>query len=300
MPPKILPSSAATSTPTGVTSESRAPESTRALSVNASATLNQTAEQWPTGGAIKVGGNNNKPHSPTSKVGEKPKLPTPINLSRLRVYLSGYEDDETIIKGFSEGFGIPSSKSPSIPPFPRNHESARSNCEIVCRKIEREISLVRIAGPFPSPPLENFVCSPLGLVPKSSPGSFRLIHDLSYPKHDSVNSNIDPDHSSVSYETLDHCVSMVNKFGKDSLIAKADLEDAFRLLPISQSSYGLLGFEWEGQFYFDKCLPMGCSISCCLFEAFSSSLQWVLLQKLEVPAMSHILDDFIFFWPPIF
>lgn len=39
----------------------------------------------------------------------------------------------------------------------------------------------RIAGPFTQPPFPNIQVSPLGLVPKKSPGEFRLIHHLSYP-----------------------------------------------------------------------------------------------------------------------
>jgi hypothetical protein len=48
----------------------------------------------------------------------------------------------------------------------------------------------RIAGPFLSPPFQNLVCSPLGLIPKNIPGKFRLIHDLSFPKGNSINSHI--------------------------------------------------------------------------------------------------------------
>ena len=46
----------------------------------------------------------------------------------------------------------------------------------------------RIAGPFLSPPFEPFITSPLGVVPKSEEGKFRVIHDLSFPKNNSVNS----------------------------------------------------------------------------------------------------------------
>ena len=42
---------------------------------------------------------------------------------------------------------------------------------------------------------------------------------------------------------------------------------------------------------------MGCSVSCQIFETFSSSLQWIMQIKLSVLHMSHILDDFICFSP---
>lgn len=59
-------------------------------------------------------------------------------------------------------------------------------------------------------------------------------------------------------------------------MAKTDIEDAFRVIPIHPADYYLLGFTWEGQYYYDKCLPMGASSSCQIFESFSSALQWVM------------------------
>jgi len=39
---------------------------------------------------------------------------------------------------------------------------------------------------------------------------------------------------------------------------------------------------------------MGSSISCSLFERFSSALEWIAQNKLGIPASVHILDDFLF------
>ena len=100
------------------------------------------------------------------------------------------------------------------------------------------------------------------------------------------------------WNALDHCIQIILELGPNALIAKADLKDAFRIIPIHPQDYRLLGFVWEGSYYYDKCLPMGCSISCQIFESLSSSIQWILTQKLAVSLMSHILDDFIFFGPP--
>ena len=40
-------------------------------------------------------------------------------------------------------------------------------------------------------------------------------------------------------------------------MAKTDIQDAFRIIPINPSDYHLLGFSWNDQFYYDKCLPTG-------------------------------------------
>ena len=44
----------------------------------------------------------------------------------------------------------------------------------------------------------------------------------------------------------------------------------------------------------DKCLPMGCSVSCSLFEKFSTFLQWVIQFRTGLDTIDHYLDDFIF------
>ena len=78
-------------------------------------------------------------------------------------------------------------------------------------------------------------------------------------------------------------------------MAKTDISSAFRILPVSTSSYKLLGFQLSGQYYFDRSLPMGCSVSCNTFEMFSTAIKWILTNRLNVTHMSHILADFMFF-----
>ena len=139
------------------------------------------------------------------------------------------------------------------------------------------------------------VYSLLGLVPKKEQREFRLIHDLSFPKTNSVNSHILPEFTAVTFQMLDHCVEQLVSLGKGADIAKADLQDAFRIIPVSPLDYRLLGFKCQGQNYFDLCLPMGVSHACRIFELLSQALQWICQHKFHISHMSHILDDFIFF-----
>ena len=204
----------------------------------------------------------------------------------------------TLTDGFTKGFRIASSmQHPSVSNKYSNHPSAVLHSDVVSAKLHDEMAMNRIAGPFDIPTPANCIFSPLGVVPKKASGEFRLIHDLSFPRDNSVNSHIHKSHTAVQYELLDHCVSIIRSIGPNCLIAKADIKDAFRILPIHPEDYRLLGFTWRGKFYFDKCLPMGCSTSCQIFECFATALQWILKSKLGIHSMSHILDDFIFFGP---
>jgi hypothetical protein len=92
---------------------------------------------------------------------------------------------------------------------------------------------------YKTPPLKNLVCSPLGLVPKNVPGKFRLIHDLSYHKGNSVNSLIPQETSTVKYDGIDTVIQLVKQFGRHCKLSKCDIEDAFRIIPIHPSDYYL-------------------------------------------------------------
>ena len=169
------------------------------------------------------------------------------------------------------------------------------NPEAVDIKLDKELSAHRLAGPFPDPPFEPFHISALGVVPKKTPGEYRLIHHLSFPKGSSVNSGISSEDSSVQYATIQDAIRFVKSVGKIFSLAKT--ENAFRIIPIHPDDYPLLGIFWKGSFYYDKCMPMGCSSSCKIFETFSTALEWVARHKLSIPCILHLLDDFLIVAP---
>lgn len=123
----------------------------------------------------------------------------------------------------------------------------------------------RVAGPFLFPPFVDLQVSPLGLIPKKEPNSFCLIHHLSFPAGSFLNDIIDPIFSSVTYASFDEGVLKICLLGKSAFVAKADIKSSFRLLPIYHSAFNSLGFCHNTFYYYDKCLPMGCSLSCTYF-----------------------------------
>lgn len=223
------------------------------------------------------------------------RLPTPVLVHHLESQLQGYDQTRKLylVEGFSNGFRLGCMDPPQARSS-QNHSSVISQPDIVSEKMQQEMQLGRIAGPFDVPPFENLICSPLALIPKSAPGKFRLIHNLSYPRSNSVNLGIPREFSAVQYDTVDSVVSLVKTFGFGCLMAKTDIEDAFRIIPIHPEDYFLLGFIWKGQYYYEKVLPMGASSSCQIFDAFSTALQWIMMNHYGSGGMSHILDDFFF------
>lgn len=145
-------------------------------------------------------------HSPTLTL----KLPTPVKPEKLSEELQGYDEQlkKYLIDGFTYGFSLGCTETPQSH-IASNHKSTASHGEVINAHISKGLSLDRIADPFSEPPFSPFVSSPLRIVPKSEPGKFRIIHDLSYPKNNSVNTNIPKENSVVQYDTIDWVINLV-------------------------------------------------------------------------------------------
>ena len=175
-----------------------------------------------------------------------------------------------------------------------NAISAHLHQDVVTQKLQDELAGQRIAGPFTEKPFPEFTISPLGLVEKHEPNTFRLIHNLSYPRGKSVNDGIPKDRSTVKYASIGDAIEIIQNMGPVVYLSKMDIQSAFRLAPIHPNDYPLLGFMWDNQFYYDRCLPMGCSSSCAIFEKISSALKWIAERKMRGVQIVKLLDDFLF------
>ena len=127
-------------------------------------------------------------------------LPTPVKATLLRKMLSNnFPKKEYLVRGFTEGFSL-NFEGQRVGLLAENSATVRRNVNVALDKINKEINLGRIAGPFNSIPFSNLKCIPLALRAKSTPGEFRLLHNLSYPYNElSVNLCIPDEQKSVKY-----------------------------------------------------------------------------------------------------
>ena len=136
----------------------------------------------------------------------------------------------------------------------------------------KKVRAKRFTGPFAKPPFDNFIQSPIGLVPKSN-GDTRLIFHLSYPRMDSsINSETLQELCMVKYKDIQHAIKLCLKAGKGCFTGKANMKSTFRNLPIHPDDWPLLimavdhpvmGIKYH---FIYKCLPFGTSISCSHFQ----------------------------------
>ena len=185
-------------------------------------------------------------------------LPTPVKAKILAAYLAGYNENSRkhLLSGFSHGFRL-HFQGPLEGSYSNNLFSASEHSNIVDLKLAKEIQAGRIMGPFATPPLHNLKISPLGVIPKKVPGEFRMIHHLSFSFGASVNDFIPPEFCSVHYVTVDDAIRIIKRLGAGCTLAKTDVRSAFRIIPVHPLDYQLLGMQWKGRYYVDRCLPAG-------------------------------------------
>lgn len=86
------------------------------------------------------------------------------------------------------------------------------------QRIQQELLCSRIAWPFiEPPPFPNIQVSPLGLVPKKSPGEHRLIHHLSFPEGASINHHIPQEFCYVQYKSVQTAIEIIKHIGTGAL-----------------------------------------------------------------------------------
>ena len=74
--------------------------------------------------------------------------------------------------------------------------------------------------------------------------AWRLIEDPSSPHGSSVNDYIDQEHSSLTYVSVDDAAAHIWKSGPGTMLAKLDITEAYRIIPVHPQDQYLLGMWW--------------------------------------------------------
>ena len=224
---------------------------------------------------------------------------TPLIAPRWARLLQGHPDldfQTYVVHGISHGFSI-GFTGQFLPKSTPNLSSAVAQADFVSAHLRDCTNRSETAGPFSSPPLLNFVASPLGTVPKK-PDKLRLIHHLSAPEGLSVNDGITKEDFSLQYVKVDDAIARIMQLGRGTLLAKFDIRRAFRLCPVRPEDWHLLGMCWEGKYYYDKVLPFGLRSAPFIFNEVAEAFQWICAHHLSIEDMLHLLDDFLVLGPP--
>ena len=138
---------------------------------------------------------------------------SPVNADILETLLmeANYDRGKTeiLVKGFREGFSIGYTGDENVKLTAPNLTLHVGSQTELWNKVLKEVKLNRFAGPFQDIPFENYIQSPIGLVPKDNRTKMRLIFHLSYPKlgNTSVNANTPHELCTVTYCEFDQAIA---------------------------------------------------------------------------------------------
>ena len=164
----------------------------------------------------------------------------------------------------------------------------------------KEVKLKRYAGPFKEIPFDNFIQSPIGLVPKDNGKDCRLIFHLSYPRGTLklLNAKTPPELCSVKYPDFDKAIQLCLAARVEYKIDRSDFSSAFRHLGIKKDNWKYLimkacsPLDQQWYYFIDKCLPLGASISCAHFQSFSDAVAHLVKNQTKRDLVNY-LDDFL-------
>jgi len=76
--------------------------------------------------------------------------------------------------------------------------------------------------------------------------------------------------------SVDHLAALIDSAGRGSYMVKADIKEAYRMVPVPPDDQHLLGMHWDNFLYVDKVLPFGLHLAPKIFSAVADALQWIL------------------------
>ena len=198
-------------------------------------------------------------------------------------------------RGIQSGFRIGFDRSKRLSNCTNNHQSVKDNKMVVESYVMREVANSKLS---PSA-MKGIHCSPIGIIPKPhQPGKYRLIVDLSAPQCSSINDGVPTELCSLHYASVEQAVELVKLCGPGALMAKLDLQSAYRMVPVHPQDQSLLGIEWDSRIYIDKALPFGLRSAQKLFTAVADALAWAMICN-GLSSFLHYLDDFFFCAPKV-
>lgn len=96
----------------------------------------------------------------------------------------------------------------------------------------------------------------------------------------------------MQFPTIDQAVEHILQLKPGALLAKVDIAQAFRNIPVHPDDRHLLGMKWDDKVFIDLTLPFGLRSSPRIFTTVADVFEWILLHR-GVSWCLHYIDNFL-------
>ena len=175
-----------------------------------------------------------------------------------------------------------------------NHYSAIQYPDAVAKYIAKEQNFGTILGPVSHINTPHYHCSPLLTRPKDT-NDRRVILNLSYPKGQSLNDqvdklNFDSRQFTLKFPSVDNIVECILQI-TDPLIFKIDVARAFRNLRVDPVDALKFGLSWHDALYVDAAVAFGWTHGSAAFQVVAYAISYIMASSGCV--INAYIDDFI-------
>ena len=146
-----------------------------------------------------------------------------------------------LLRGMRQGFRIGLRSSARCRSSAVSRPSARAHSQVVDEFLQQQVTAGFMIGPLEPQECSGVVTSSVGVVPKSTPGKFRVIVDLSRPEGASVNDQLLRELTHVAYSSIEDASFAMHTLGPGAQLAKIDIRDAYRIIPVHPEDRPFLG-----------------------------------------------------------
>ena len=170
------------------------------------------------------------------------------------------------------GFPVAHNRKTGSTSNPKNHKGATEFLVQMESILNKEVENRSVVGPFEQSPFQpGEACfSPLNSVPKRDSEDRHLILDLSFPQGNAINDGIHKDdylgwEEKLVLPSIDKLAKRVRELGVGCKLFKIDLSRGHCQIYLDLSNINLLGYVFNGKFYFDCTWSMESRLSakCC-------------------------------------
>ena len=195
--------------------------------------------------------------------------------------ITDYKLVEYVIDGLQNGFdtGIDEKSNPVT--CSKNHNVDVTSQIAIANDIIKGHSKGYLLGPFNKhdPRVANVVISKLGTVTKH--GKIRVINDYKYgyKNGNSVNDFVNPAFKTVQYISTRERIQFLHDIGPNAWIWVADMQDAFKSVPIRPSQRRYFGFCFYGYVFVFASLSFGLASACRIYSCFAEAIRSIAVHK---------------------